>query len=619
MKIFAQKDDARNFFNIKGNFGELKSEVKISDNTYTAKNEKVIVTSEIKEYEQGVSVRCGKVKNISEETVTLNTLSSKFTFDGGEYEVYTQSNTWQNESEGEWQPLVTSVSARCRSVRGASEATPFMALWSEQQNRGMAFHLVADSAWEMRISRTYFAGEVTFIEADFGVLSEGLALEILPGEEVSLPEIIFYEAINKTDLDCWKLHTYLNKEYPRKTMPVVYNSWLYKFDRFTYDDLLKQIPKAKELGAEYFVVDAGWFGKGDDWWPDRGDWEENLTFGFRGEMREFAEEVRKQGLKFGFWLEPECASNDAEIVKAHPEYFCEGLGSMFIDFVNTEARQYIFDKTCELIDRFGAEYVKFDFNADMKFDKYNSGFVRYYQGHNEFMKKLKERYPDLYILSCGSGGFCMTINDAKLSDSFWPTDNQSTPFGLKIFKNSILRLAPQWIDAWVSIRSAEKFSYACGTDDMADKIFSTNDASWTSIVSVDENTLCGFMMGRPVGLSFDLTLLSDKHFDMLKNYIADFKCDRNFWQNAVCHILCDTKTMLVLEYRDEKSDRVEIVAFADKAKQMNITVRPVVDENATYEIAGVGEMSGKSITKDGVDIQVMDGYTTKFLTLKKRS
>ena len=213
----------------------------------------------------------------------------------------------------------------------------------------------------------------------------------------------------------------------------------------------------------------------------------------------------------------------------------------------------------------------------------------------------------------------MSVRDGMIYDSFWPTDNQSIPFGLKIFKNSIIRLAPQTIDAWVSIRSAEKFSYACGTDDMADKLFTTNDASWTSIVSVDENTLRGFMMGRPIGLSFDLTLLLDDHFKMLKDYIANFKRDREFWKNAVCHILCDTKTMLVLEFRDEKSDRVEVIAFADKAKQMNITVRPVLDEDAIYEVKNMGEMSGGKISKDGIDIEIIDGYTTKFLTLKKRS
>ncbi len=619
MKMFAQKDDARNFFNISGDFGELKSEVVISDNTYSAENDKVRVTSQITEYEHGLMVRRGKVVNISNENVTLNTLSSKFTFDGGEYEVYTQANTWQNESEGEWQPLVTSVSARCRSVRNASEATPFMVLWSKQQNRGVAFHLCADAAWEMRMSRTYFASEVTFIEAELGVWSEGFSLTLAPGEEVALPEIIYYDVENRVDLDCYKLHNYLNKTYPRKIMPVVYNTWLYKFDRFTYDDILKQIPKAKELGAEYFVIDAGWFGKGDDWWPDRGDWEENLTFGFRGRMCEIADEVRRHGLKFGFWLEPECASNDSDILNAHPEYFCEGLGSYFIDFSKDEAKQYIFDKTCELIDRFGAEFVKFDFNADMKFDIHHTSFVKYCQGHRDFIRMLRERYPELYIMNCAAGGFRMTVRDGKIYDSFWPTDNQSIPFGLKIFKNTILRLAPQWMDAWLSIRSAEKFSYACGTDEMADKLFSTNDAAWSSIISVDKNTLQGFLMGRPIGLSFDLTALSDEHFNFLKEQIESFKRDRDFWQNAVCHILCDTKTMLVLEYRDENSDRVEIVAFSDKAKQMNITVRPVLDSSALYEIGDIGEMSGEKLSKDGIDIQIIDSYTAKFLSLKRKA
>ena len=91
-------------------------------------------------------------------------------------------------------------------------------------------------------------------------------------------------------------------------------------------------------------------------------------------------------MKFGFWLEPECASKTAEIVKKHPDYFLEGKNSCFIDFANEEAKGYIFNKTCELIDRFGAEFVKFDFNADLNYDKYGTGFTEYFKGHCDYIK-----------------------------------------------------------------------------------------------------------------------------------------------------------------------------------------------------------------------------------------
>ena len=37
------------------------------------------------------------------DPINMNCLMSKFLYDGGEYEVYTQCNTWQNESCGGWQ------------------------------------------------------------------------------------------------------------------------------------------------------------------------------------------------------------------------------------------------------------------------------------------------------------------------------------------------------------------------------------------------------------------------------------------------------------------------------------------------------------------------------------
>ena len=556
MKVYKQTKSADQLWNIKGSFGEFDAEVKSDVDSFYAENGCISVKSEISKYDNGVYVRKDTVKNISDKEVILNNLSSKFTFDGGEYEVYSQANCWQNESEGEWQVLTTSVSAFSRSIRNASGAAPFMVLWSNQQNRGTVFHLKAYSAWEMRISRVFVGGEVTCIEAEMGIYNDALSLKLNAGEEIDLPQIIYYEALNKIDMDCYKLHSYLNEMYPRKELPVIYNSWLYKFDRFTYDDIINQIKKAKELGVEYFVIDAGWFGEGEDWGSTRGDWNENQTFGFRGRMSEIAEEVRKNGMKFGFWLEPECASKTAEIVKKYPNYFLEGEDSYFIDFVNEEARGYIFNKTCELIDRFGAEFVKFDFNADLNYDKYETGFTEYFKGYCDYIKKLRERYPELYIENCASGGMRMTVRDGELFDSFWPTDNQSPYYSLRIFKDTLLRMPPQWLNSWISVRSAEKFSYAYGTNEMNDKLFATNDATWTNVVSVSFDYLEGFMKGRSVALSFDLTSLSEEVFEKLKAYISEFKNERDFWKNAVCHILVDTKTMLVLELRNADFSKI---------------------------------------------------------------
>ena len=165
---------------------------------------------------------------------------------------------------------------------------------------------------------------------------------------------------------------------------------------------------------------------------------------------------------------------------------------------------------------------------DLNYDKYNTGFTKYFKGYCDYIRKIKARYPDLYIENCASGGMRMTVRDCELFDGFWPTDNQSPYYSLRIFKDTILRMPPQCLNGWISVRSAEKFSYGYGTDEMADKLFATNDATWNNVVSVNTDFLEGFMKGRSVALSFDLTLLSEEVFEKLIIYIRQI-----FWKNNI--------------------------------------------------------------------------------------
>ncbi len=619
MNIFKRNADAVSLWNISGDFGQLKGSVEKRNDSYYINNGTVEALSEIKKDESGVCVRRGYVKNVSDKVITFSALSSKFVLDGGEYSVYTQYNGWQNESFGGWQELVTTVCPRCESVRNASGASPFAVLWNKQTERGIVFHLNACSAWEMRFSRVYAGGEAAYVEVELGVMKDGLSVGLLPGEEIELGEIMYYTASNKTDFDCHKLHSYLNKTYPRKSMPVIYNTWLYKFDSFTADDVRSQISPAKELGVEYFVIDAGWFGKGEEWWRTRGDWEENLTFGFRGEMKTIADEVRASGMKFGFWLEPETANGGTDIVKNHPEYFIEGDYTYFLDFSNSKAVDYIYEKTCELIDRYGAEFIKFDFNADMKYDIYHSGFLKYMRGHREYISRLKEKYPALYLENCASGGFRMAARDGALYDSFWLSDNQSPYEGLRIFKDTMLRMPPQWIECWAVICSAKGTpSPYSRKNEYADKLIACDDALWDRVAGVQGDFLKGFLTGSPVGFSCDLTTFDEKLFADLKKFVTEFKKDREFFKNAVCRILTDTDSMLVLEFADEELSEARIIIFTKKARQNNICVFPVLDENAEYVLPDGKVRGAKDISENGIDFPIGDSFKAQFMTLEKK-
>ena len=100
----------------------------------------------------GVTLRRTVVRNASDKPVTATCFLDVFDFGGGEFEVYTQANTWMNESRGAWQPLHTEVAARGGGMRTSFGAAPVLALWNVQERRGRVFHLLSDAAWEMRAS-----------------------------------------------------------------------------------------------------------------------------------------------------------------------------------------------------------------------------------------------------------------------------------------------------------------------------------------------------------------------------------------------------------------------------------------------------------------------------------
>lgn len=280
-------------FHAVGSFGVLRGTLENENGILALVGDGYRLTSRVSENEESVFLREDSFENLSDSPMTLSSLASRFVFNGGEYDVYTQFNAWQNESTGAWQPLVTTVEAANASNRTALGAAPFMALWSEQEQRGVAFHLLPNAAWRMTVKREFVAAKYTRVVVELGFTGDDLSLCVAPGESVALPKILCYEFKNRTDMDAYKLHAYMHAHYPRRSLPIIYNSWLYRFDHFTTEDILTQIPLAADLGAEYFVIDAGWFGKGKNWTMSVGDWSENLVTGFAGRMGKFAMTVAR--------------------------------------------------------------------------------------------------------------------------------------------------------------------------------------------------------------------------------------------------------------------------------------------------------------------------------------
>ena len=565
---------------------------------FTFASDSLEVVSDTTAHEDGVCTRRDSVTNRLEETVCLFAAKSKFVLPDGEYEVYTQFNNWQNESLGGWQPLVTGVSSKVSSVRTAVGAAPVLALWNRQNSRGIVFHLPAVFSWEMSVRRVDVGSGKSRVEVTIGPDADSFRLTLASGETRTLSDIIYFSFKNKTDLDCYKLHRYMNRIAPRRTIPVIYNTWLANFDSFTYESLSEQAAIAAKIGAEYFVVDAGWFAEPMKWWGSTGDWKECLTSGFAGRMREFSDYIHGLGMKFGVWFEIERAGGESESVKCHPDYYIAAHGQYFVDYTKPEAREYILNLLHDRIGRYRIDFIKFDFNADLFDDPEETAFMRYYEGYETFIRSLRGAHPDLYLENCASGGMRMQLANGLLCDSFWLSDNQSAFDSMRIFKDTMLRMPPQWIEKWATILSYTDCKAPYGGHN-TERLLTVDDGTWENVASVSGHWMKGFLSGGPLGISSDLTRLSESVIALLTEQVAEFKRDRAFFLEADCRLLADTDEITAFEYANRDLSVIKVLTFIRNPIQTALVLYPAVDERREYRIDG-NRVSGEELAALGI-------------------
>ena len=580
---------------------------------YVFANGEVELISTFTEYSDGVIIRRDSFKNISDKIVTVNRLVSRFRLKGNKYDVYTQFNGWQHESDGAWQSLVTEISTASRGIRSCDGATPIMALCDGFSGKSIVFHLIPNCQWKMTAKKLpIYSGKETVV-VETGFCDEGLNFEVGAGETIYLPEVIFYTADNKTDLDGYKLHKVYNKLYPRKATPVLYNSWLYCYDYLDIDALMRQADAAAELGIEAFMIDAGWFGEGEGWAERVGDWSENMTGGPCGRLIELADRVRERGMIFGLWFEPERVGVYSRAREEHPE-FC--IGGRFFDFTKREAREYMVDVISSQIDKYGIGWVKFDFNDTIPYDESGCAFYRYLEGQKEFVQEMKRRYPSLYITSCASGGYRMDLEQGRIADSFWLSDNQGPIEGVRIVKDTIKRMPPSLIERWCVMKYCEGF-LQYGQREKVGRMIYCNNGTWDSLTTVSDGYAKAFMSGGPIGFSSDLAALPERYKEFWRAAISEYKLDREIYAKGSARILADGDGFTALEYCDENFDKCIVQLFTTRCFATDAVIYPVVDESAEYSLNGES-ISGREIKENGILLSGICENDCKIIRFEKK-
>lgn len=608
------------FFSAYGNFGIVdgKNEdierIETTANGYKADYPLFSAQCEFTEYENKVFARADRF--IAKENLILNSYASRFVLEPGDYEVYTQYSSWQNESNGNWQTLVTGVEVANKGIQTTDGAIPMTAIRNKGNGKIWVFQLIANAQWKIKISRIPLWSKNDTILIETGFNCKSLNMEVRAGEEIQMPRVYFYEAKNPIDLDAYKFHTALLKDYKRKELPVLYNTWMSDFDNLSFDEMVRQAKTAADLGIEYFLIDAGWFGSKTSWVDNIGDWYEIPEGRFEGRLAELSQAIRNLGLKFGLWIEPERAIFKSKAYQAHPEFFVKGNNdNAFLNYADAQACDFIFETVCALIDKYAIEIMKFDFNAPLAFDETGCAFYRYFQGQQKLLERIKTKYPNIHLVNCAGGGNRMEMGQMEFFDSVWISDNQSPVDGLRIVKDTAKHFLPSAMQKWDVRLFAGGFPQY-GTTEKAVLPLSCHNATWDSIINVDQSYTYAFISGGVMGFSANIADYPESEKKQLKELIAKYKTQREFYKNAVLRILHDAPNIVVLQYSDVAFKQSILHIFCRELYQSKITVYPVLDAKHNYTVQDE-TLSGEDIMDLGITVDVQENHCKEILILEK--
>ncbi|MCJ1706094.1 alpha-galactosidase [Microbacterium sp. VKM Ac-2923] len=229
-------------------------------------------------------------------------------------------------------------------------------------------------------------------------------------------------------------HLRARPDHPRSARPVTLNVWEAVYFDHDLPTLTELADRAAELGVERFVLDDGWFGSRRDDTSGLGDWVVSPEVWPDG-LHPLVDHVRGRGMQFGLWFEPEMINPDSDLARAHPEWMMTAGSRHPVEFRHQqvlnlgipECYAHIRDALFALLDEYRIDYIKWDHNRDLiDAGTASDGRPAVHAQTLAFyalVDDLRERYPELEIESCSSGGGRVDLGVLERTDRVWVSDN----------------------------------------------------------------------------------------------------------------------------------------------------------------------------------------------------
>ena len=229
-----------------------------------------------------------------------------------------------------------------------------------------------------------------------------------------------------------------------KERDILLNSWEGVYFDINQKGMDQMMADIHSMGGELFVMDDGWFGKKYPRKTDNcalGDWvvdTNKLPDGIEGLLRD----AKKNGVKFGIWIEPEMTNSVSELYEKHPDWIIKapkrdavlgrGGTQLVLDLSNPKVQDFVFGVVDNLLTKYPEiAYIKWD--ANMAIMNHGSQYlsmadqshlyIAYHEGFAKVIDRIRAKYKDVVIQCCASGGGRANWGMLRGFDEFWVSDN----------------------------------------------------------------------------------------------------------------------------------------------------------------------------------------------------
>lgn len=442
-----------------------------------------------------------------------------------------------------------------------------------------------------------------------GLNSHDFMMELKPGETFEAPSVLCGYSGTGFETMSHNLHRFARKYLLRDGYkPVLYNSWEATEFKVNSREQIGLAKKAKEIGAELFVLDDGWFGERDGIDNGLGDWYVNEKK-FPNGLDELISEVKGMGLMFGIWVEPEMVNPKARLYQEHPDWIYHfetrksdtSRGQYVLNMTRKDVRDFVYHMLDDLLTKHEIDYIKWDANRPMSQTCLQRDvWYRHIRAVYDIVTELKRKHPQVLFEACASGGGRIDYGILGIFDDFWTSDNTDA-FDRLYIQDSYSRIYPiKAMRAWVT--DCPNF--------LSGRVIPLKFRYHSA------------MMGA-LGIGCNILKFSEEDMELSRDMIRQYKEIRPIVQDGDFYRLENPSENGYFLYEYLKEDQGLLFAFLPQSRvgHRGTTVRlRGLEESALYSIQKEKETvtkSGSYLMNHGLELQLSGDYASVIFRFEK--